>query len=56
MFSVKQDLGGVVFFISGGRDGILWRTRPRLTSVHVSEHISQNVQKGLKKDCFFLSI
>lgn len=46
--------GVVIFFISDGRDrvehvGILWRARPRLTSVHVSEHISQNVQKRFKK-------
>lgn len=43
----------IVFFISDGRGwveyvGILWRVRPRLTSVHVSEHISQNVQKRFK--------
>lgn len=39
-------------FRRGGRVehvGILWRTRPRLTSVHVSELISQNVQKRFQK-------
>lgn len=44
----------MLFFISDGRGrvehvGILWRARPRLTYVHVSEHISQNVQKRFKK-------
>ena len=39
----------MVFFTAEGSGwntvGLLWRMRPRLTSVHVSEHISQNVQK-----------
>lgn len=50
------DLGGwgihAFLYFGGGwvaYVGILWRTRPRMTSVHVSELISQNVQKRFKK-------